>query len=68
MEFRQLGGSGLKVPVLSLGKRPTVANVIIGARDEAQLRDNLAAFGWNLTQEQMAKLDKVSQTTTIYPY
>jgi aryl-alcohol dehydrogenase-like predicted oxidoreductase len=49
-------------------QRPTIANVIIGARDEAQLRDNLAAFGWTLTEAQIAKLDAVSQTTPIYPY
>jgi aryl-alcohol dehydrogenase-like predicted oxidoreductase len=49
-------------------QRPTVANVIIGARDEAQLRDNLGAFGWTLSEAQMAKLDVVSQTTPIYPY
>jgi aryl-alcohol dehydrogenase-like predicted oxidoreductase len=49
-------------------QRPTVANVIIGARDEAQLRDNLGAFGWMLTEAQVAKLDAVSQTTPIYPY
>jgi aryl-alcohol dehydrogenase-like predicted oxidoreductase len=49
-------------------QRPTVANVIIGARDEAQLRDNLGAFGWKLSETQIAKLDAVSQTTPIYPY
>lgn len=49
-------------------QRPSVANVIIGARDEAQLKQNLGAFGWNLTQAQVAKLDAVSQTTPIYPY
>jgi aryl-alcohol dehydrogenase-like predicted oxidoreductase len=49
-------------------QRPTVANVIIGARNEVQLKDNLGAVGWNLSAEQVAKLDKVSQTTPIYPY
>ncbi len=49
-------------------QRPTVANVIIGARDEAQLRDNLAAFGWKLSEAQIARLDKVSQTKLTYPY
>ena len=49
-------------------QRPTVSSLIIGARDEEQLRQNLGAVGWNLTPEQMQRLDKVSQTTPIYPY
>lgn len=48
--------------------KPTVASVIIGARDETQLRENLGAVGWNLTPEQIARLDAVSETDTIYPY
>jgi aryl-alcohol dehydrogenase-like predicted oxidoreductase len=42
--------------------------VIIGARNEAQLRDNLGAVGWNLTKEQIAKLDAASTVTLPYPY
>jgi aryl-alcohol dehydrogenase-like predicted oxidoreductase len=49
-------------------QRPTVANVIIGARDEKQLRDNLGAIGWNLTSEQVARLDAASAQTPVYPY
>lgn len=49
-------------------QRPTVASVIIGARDESQLRQNLGAAGWKLTEEQVAKLDAASETTPIYPY
>ena len=41
-------------------QRPTVANVIIGARNEEQLRQNLGAVGWNLTAEQVATLDAAS--------
>lgn len=48
--------------------RPTVANVIIGARDEKQLQDNLGALGWSLTASQIALLDKASQKTLTYPY
>ena len=48
--------------------RPTVSTVIIGARDEEQLRQNLGAVGWNLTADQVARLDAVSQTTLAYPY
>jgi aryl-alcohol dehydrogenase-like predicted oxidoreductase len=49
-------------------QRPSVANVIVGARDETQLKNNLGAFGWNLTQEQVKKLDAASKTQAIYPY
>ncbi len=48
--------------------RPTVASVIIGARNEAQLRQNLGAVGWSLTQEQIARLDAASAVTAPYPY
>ncbi|TGE04667.1 aldo/keto reductase [Hymenobacter fodinae] len=49
-------------------QRPTVVNLVIGARNEEQLRQNLAAVGWNLTPEQVAKLDAASATEPIYPY
>lgn len=49
-------------------QRPTVTNVVIGARNEKQLRDNLAAVGWNLSAEQVRKLDQASDVTPIYPY
>ena len=63
--------TGKTVPQIALNwllRRPTVANVIIGARDEQQLRQNLAAAGWSLTAEQIAKLDAASDVTPIYPY
>jgi aryl-alcohol dehydrogenase-like predicted oxidoreductase len=49
-------------------QRPTVATLVIGARNEEQLRQNLGAVGWNLTAEQVAKLDAASTTTLAYPY
>jgi len=49
-------------------QRPTVANLVIGARDEEQLKQNLAAVGWNLTTEQVKKLDAASEVDPIYPY
>ncbi|MFC3997475.1 aldo/keto reductase [Nocardiopsis sediminis] len=49
-------------------RRPTVASVIIGARDENQLRQNLGAIGWMLSDEHMARLDAASRTTAPYPY
>ena len=47
---------------------PTVSTVIIGARNEEQLRQNLGAVGWSLTPEQIARLDAASATTAAYPY
>src|SRR6202035_2382325 len=55
--------TGKTVPQIALNwllQRPTVANIIIGARNEEQLRQNLGAVGWNLTKEQVAALDAAS--------
>ncbi|MGD0940626.1 MAG: aldo/keto reductase [Terracidiphilus sp.] len=63
--------TGKTVPQIALNwllQRPTVSSVIFGARNEEQLRQNLAAVGWKLTAEQVAKLDKASETRPIYPY
>lgn len=63
--------TGKTIPQIAINwllQRPSVANVIIGARNEEQLKDNLGSVGWNLTKEQVAKLDKVSQKTLPYPY
>ncbi len=49
-------------------QRPTVSSVLIGARDEAQLKQNLGALGWQLTTEQVARLDAASAVTPPYPY
>ncbi len=49
-------------------QRPTVASIIMGARNEEQLKQNLASAGWNLSPELVAKLDSVSAVTPIYPY
>ncbi len=57
-----------QVAINWLLQRPTVATVIVGARDEAQLRQNLGAVGWALTPEQMARLDAASAVTPAYPY
>jgi aryl-alcohol dehydrogenase-like predicted oxidoreductase len=51
-----------------LTSRPTIASVIIGARNEEQLRQNLEAVGWSLTPEQTAKLDAASAVALPYPY
>ncbi|MGV3525436.1 MAG: aldo/keto reductase [Candidatus Sericytochromatia bacterium] len=49
-------------------QRPSVSNIVIGARNEEQLRQNLGAVGWSLTPEQMERLEPVSYRTPIYPY
>jgi aryl-alcohol dehydrogenase-like predicted oxidoreductase len=63
--------TGKTVPQIALNwllQRPTVATVIFGARNEEQLKQNLGAVGWNLTAEQIDKLDRASDVTPIYPY
>jgi aryl-alcohol dehydrogenase-like predicted oxidoreductase len=63
--------TGKSVPQLALNwllQRPSVSTVIIGARNEEQLRQNLAAVGWNLTPAQVAKLDAASALPKTYPY
>jgi aryl-alcohol dehydrogenase-like predicted oxidoreductase len=68
MVAKEVGKTVPQVALNWLLQRPTVANVIIGARDEKQLKDNLGAVGWNLTPGQVAKLDEASQTPLTYPY
>jgi aryl-alcohol dehydrogenase-like predicted oxidoreductase len=63
--------TGKTVPQIALNwllQRPSVATVIIGARNEDQLRQNLGALGWSLTLEQVAKLDRASSVPTSYPH
>ncbi|MBX9670849.1 MAG: aldo/keto reductase [Candidatus Obscuribacterales bacterium] len=65
------GETGKTIPQVALNwllHRPTVANIVIGARNEEQLRQNLGAVGWNLTADQVARLDAASDITPIYPY
>jgi aryl-alcohol dehydrogenase-like predicted oxidoreductase len=63
--------TGKTVPQVALNwllQRPTISSVIIGARDEEQLRQNLGAAGWSLASEQVTKLDRATDVTPIYPY
>lgn len=63
--------TGKTIPQIAINwllQRPTVSNVIIGARNEEQLKDNLGSIGWNLTVDQMKKLDKASERHFAYPY
>jgi aryl-alcohol dehydrogenase-like predicted oxidoreductase len=63
--------TGKSIPQIAVNwllQRPTVSSVIIGARNEEQLRQNLGAVGWTLSEEQIAKLDAASAVTAPYPY
>ena len=63
--------TGKTVPQIALNwllQRPTVASVIIGARDEQQLRQNLDTAGWQLTADQIRNLDAATDVVPIYPY
>ncbi len=65
---RETGKTIPQVAINWLLRRPTVSTVIIGARDEGQLRQNLGAVGWSLSPEQAARLDAASEQTLPYPY
>ncbi|MAS14485.1 MAG: aldo/keto reductase [Nitratireductor sp.] len=63
--------TGKTVPQIAINwltRRPSVSSVIVGARNEEQLRQNLGAIGWALSDEQIAKLDAASLTDAAYPY
>lgn len=63
--------TGKSVPQVALNwllQRPSVATIVIGARNEEQLKQNLGAVGWNLTAEQVARLDAASARPLPYPY
>lgn len=63
--------TGKTVPQVALNwltRRPTVASVIVGARNEEQLRQNLGAVGWSLSDDQIARLDAASAVTAPYPH
>ncbi|MFJ9037115.1 aldo/keto reductase [Streptomyces sp. NPDC102406] len=65
------GETGRTIPQIALNwllRRPTVSTVLIGARDEEQLRQNLGAVGWELTPDQVARLDAASEVKVPYPY
>jgi aryl-alcohol dehydrogenase-like predicted oxidoreductase len=63
--------TGKTVPQIALNwllRKPTVSTLVIGARTEQQLKQNLGAIGWELTPQQVAKLDAVSAQPLAYPY
>lgn len=65
---REIGKTVPQIALNWLLGRPTVSSVIMGARNERQLRENLGAAGWSLTPEQVARLDSASHVTPVYPY
>ncbi|MGP1396000.1 MAG: aldo/keto reductase [Inquilinaceae bacterium] len=63
--------TGKTVPQVALNwllGRPTVANIVVGARNEDQLKQNLGAVGWSLSRDQVSRLDDASRRPPIYPY
>jgi len=64
---RELGKTIAQVALNWLLGRPSIASVIVGARNEEQLKQNLGAVGWKLTAEQVKKLDAASAVQPAYP-
>lgn len=64
----ETGKTVAQVALNWLLQRPTVATVLVGARNEQQFIENLGAVGWSLSSEQMAKLDAASAVVPVYPY
>jgi len=64
----ETGRTVAQVALNWLLQRPTVVNIVIGARNEKQLEENLGAAGWSLTVDQMKRLDEVSAVEPVYPY
>jgi aryl-alcohol dehydrogenase-like predicted oxidoreductase len=63
--------TGKTVPQIALNwltRKPTIASVIVGARNEEQLRQNLGAFGWSLSDEHVAAIEAASAVPVAYPY
>jgi aryl-alcohol dehydrogenase-like predicted oxidoreductase len=65
---RETGKTVAQIALNWLLGRPTVATIVIGARNEEQLRQNIGACGWSLTSEQIAALEAASAVTPTYPY
>lgn len=65
---KETGKTVAQVALNWVVSRPSVSTVVIGARNEAQLKDNLGAVGWSLTPKQIERIDKASEVPPIYPY
>jgi aryl-alcohol dehydrogenase-like predicted oxidoreductase len=64
----ETGKTAAQVSLNWLLQRPTVSSIIIGARNEEQLQQNFGAVGWNLTVDQVKRLDEASESPAVYPY
>ncbi|HEV8479871.1 MAG TPA: aldo/keto reductase [Candidatus Eisenbacteria bacterium] len=62
------GGTVAQAALNWVAAREGVSSVIIGARTPAQLGDNLKALQWDLTPEEIASLDALSEPPRLYPY
>lgn len=65
---KERGVSAAQIALSWLAGRPAIASIIVGARNEAQLKDNLASASLVLTADERKRLDDVSQPPLIYPY
>ena len=65
---KETGKTVAQVALNWLLQRPTVCNIVVGARNEEQLKQNLGAVGWNLSADHVARLDAASAKTPAYPY
>ena len=65
---RDVGKAVPQVALNWLAQRPSVATIILGARSEEQLRQNIGAAGWKLDAAQVKRLDDASARTPAYPY
>lgn len=65
---KETGKTLPQIAINWLQSRPTVASILIGVRNEAQLRENLGAVGWSLDADQLARLDAASRVSPPYPY
>jgi aryl-alcohol dehydrogenase-like predicted oxidoreductase len=65
---RETGKTVTQIALNWLLRKPTVSTIVIGARDEEQLKQNIGAEGWRLTPDQVSKLDEASTPPIPYPY
>ena len=65
---KETGKTVAQISLNWLLRKPTVSTIVIGARNEEQLKQNIGAEGWKLTPDQVAKLDEASAPSIPYPY
>jgi aryl-alcohol dehydrogenase-like predicted oxidoreductase len=65
---KETGKTVAQIALNWLLRKPTVSTIVIGARNEEQLAQNIGAEGWRLTPDQVSKLDEASAPSIPYPY